>query len=118
MNWLFALILCAAPPASDLSKAKELTYNNAHKEALVVLSKIKIKEVDYNDYCYFKAINHFSLNQKKDAEYWIDKLLDTFDPLPNRYRVVAELMKYDMETWKENDLGDVSRDMEIIKNRL
>ncbi|MGE3807317.1 MAG: hypothetical protein AB7K24_21850, partial [Gemmataceae bacterium] len=37
---------------------------------------------------------------------------------PDRYRMVSLLMLYDMQTWKDKDLGAIARKMNVIKDRL
>jgi predicted secreted Zn-dependent protease len=37
---------------------------------------------------------------------------------PERYRMVAVLMLYDMLTWKDKDLGWIARKMDNIERRL
>ena len=37
---------------------------------------------------------------------------------PERYKMVAALMHFDMQTWREKDLGWVARKMDVVKDRL
>lgn len=120
MKWLLAIFLAtvASIAVASVHEARSFTNNGEHKEALLALDKVKISDADYNEYCYLKAVNHFSMNQAEEASFWIEKLLSSFSEMPKRYHEVAILMKHDMETWTKNDLGDVSRKMKIASERL
>jgi len=128
MKWLLTLFLLLTPVllfADGIKDAKQLTLKAEYQESLVALEKVKMTDENYNEYCYLKAVNHYSLNQQKEAEYWIDKLLGSFSPseipdMPRRYYELCRLMKYDMETWqkKPDDLDDISREMKVITDRL
>ena len=37
---------------------------------------------------------------------------------PDRYKIVSLLMLYDMQTWKDKDLGWIARKMDNIERRL
>ncbi len=125
MRWLAILVLLAVPAfvcAADIKEAKEFTMKAAYQESLDCLAKFKPDEKDYNEYCYLKAINHYSLNQQREAEQWADRIVLSFShqEMPRRYYELCKLMKYDMETWekKSDDLSDISRDMKVITDRL
>jgi hypothetical protein len=38
--------------------------------------------------------------------------------VPERYRLVAVLMAFDMGSWQEKDLGEIARKMNNIQRRL
>lgn len=117
MFFLIFLILIQNPQPSLLDEAKNHAKNLKYEETIEVLKKIKPTKEQYNDYAFLMAISHFSLNQKDEAEKWIKNLTDSFEPLPERYKVLASLMKEDIQDWK-NPVSDISRDMKIISNRL
>jgi hypothetical protein len=55
---------------------------------------------------------------KDRADSSIDRLLVDVAEAPERYRMVAALMHFDMVTWQEKDLGWIARKMENIQRRL
>src|SRR5262249_5652610 len=67
---------------------------------------------------FTKAVAEHSLLMKDDASRTIVRLLDDVVDAPERYRMVAALMHFDMLTWKEKDLGWVARMMNNIERRL
>ncbi len=103
----------------SLAYAKALTSRRVHEDALNVLSAIKAEDVvDPASYLFYRAVAEHALMLKDPAFDSIDRLLvDVVEP-PERYRTVAALMHFDMLTWKEKDLGAVSRKMGVIKDRL
>jgi hypothetical protein len=46
------------------------------------------------------------------------RLLDDVADAPERYKMVAALMVFDMMTWKDKDLGSIARKMDNIERRL
>ena len=57
------------------------------------------------------------------AERWlglasVNRLLNSVQDAPERYTVVANLMKAEMEQWEQEDLGDIARRMHEIEDRL
>jgi hypothetical protein len=55
---------------------------------------------------------------KESADTSIDKLLVDVLDAPERYRMVAALMHFDMLTWQDKDLGWIARKMGNIQRRL
>ena len=55
---------------------------------------------------------------RDQADDSIVRLLDDVADAPERYKMVAALMHFDMLTWREKDLGWVARKMDIIQRRL
>ncbi|HKB35582.1 MAG TPA: hypothetical protein VKD72_03955, partial [Gemmataceae bacterium] len=55
---------------------------------------------------------------KKDANETIVRLLDDVPSAPERYKVVAALMHFDMVSWQEKDLPAIARKMDNIQRRL
>jgi hypothetical protein len=99
--------------------AKQLTDRRAHEEALEVLKATRPEQViDPAAYYFFKAVCENKLLKKQEAIASIDRLLNSVADVPERYAVVAVLMKYDMQNWKDDDLGDIARRMEEIEGRL
>jgi len=55
---------------------------------------------------------------RDQADDSIVRLLDDVADAPERYKMVAALMHFDMLTWREKDLGWVARKMDVVKDRL
>jgi hypothetical protein len=102
-----------------LAYAKALSNRRVHEEALDALKLVKPEQVvDPGVYLFTKAVAEHSLLLKDDASRTIVRLLDDVVDSPERYRMVAALMHFDMLTWKEKDLGWVARMMNNIERRL
>jgi len=99
--------------------AKSLSNRRVYEEALDALKAVKVENtVDPASYFFHKAVSEYSQLQKDEASRSIVRLLDDVDDAPERYRMVAALMYFDMQSWKENDLGWIARKMSNIERRL
>jgi hypothetical protein len=112
----------APPPQSKhdpIRAAAALSLNADYEASEAILSKIKSDEPAYY---YWRMVNAHRLNNKAGVIKWADLILDDFDRAryPLRYRELAALCRHDVETWKDatDDLGDVARDMDVIRDRL
>ena len=74
--------------------------------------------VDPSAYFFHKAVCEHALMLKDKADASIDRLLVDVTDAPERYRMVAALMHFDMVTWQEKDLGWIARKMDNIQRRL
>jgi hypothetical protein len=102
-----------------LAYAKALTTRKVYEEALEALSSLKPEEVvDPPALLFHKAVCEYELMAKDKADSTIDRLLVDAVDAPERYRMVAALMHFDMLTWREKDLGWIARKMEVIQRRL
>lgn len=105
-----------------LSNAADLTNKGEYEASQTILKTIQPKSVDYTKYCFYRATNAFCLNQKEEAEKWIQYLLDNFETYGlnkhARYVHLAQLMQSELKEWKSNDIADVGRDMRISASRL
>lgn len=116
-----------APPTADpfcksnltLIRARTLVQNRFYEEALEALTSIKAEEVvDPASYFFLRAVCEHGLMMKTEATISVNRLLeDVFTP-PERYKAVAVMMAFDMETWQEKDLGEIARKMANIERRL
>ena len=104
-----------------LSYAKALTGKRVYEEALESL-KYAVPEqvVDPAAYYFHKAVAEHALLQKKDAANSIARLLDDVAEAPERYKMVATLMFFDMQGWKDDDkdLSQIARLMDNSERRL
>lgn len=114
MHLLFLYLFFSIDTASQLSLSKE--YN---KSDFILRS---IKNTGDCRYDYYRMINAFQLNNKEDTIRYADYILSSFTPdsIPIRYRDMAYILKAEAETWenKEDDLGDISREMRKVRDRL
>jgi len=102
-----------------LAYAKALTGRHVYEEALASLQAVKPEEVvDPAAYLFHRAVSEHALMMKNEADDSIDRLLVDVAESPERYRMVAALMHFDMLTWQDKDLGWISRKMGVIHNRL
>lgn len=115
---MLLLITAAITLLNPIPQARVQTNGGNYEDSLLLLKSYYPKQEEYNDYAYLKAVNHFALNEKKEAEKWIQNLEDSFNPLPRRYQAMINVMKEDIKIWKEGDLNDIVRDMKRSGTRL
>jgi len=102
-----------------LAYAKALTSRKVYEEALDSFASVKPEDVvDPSAYFFHKAVCEHALMLKDNADSTIDRLLVDVVDAPERYRMVAALMHFDMLTWQEKDLGWIARKMDNIQRRL
>lgn len=120
---LLSLALMAGNPVDSLEEGVKLSQNKNFEASEVVLANVPTSEQNAK-YRFYRLVNAYSLNNKKEAMKWADSFEYDFshEPVPQRYRDLALIMKYDMETWKdedkEHDLDDISREMKKAQHRL
>jgi hypothetical protein len=102
-----------------LAYARALANRRIFEEVQLTLQVVKAENVvDPAVYFFTKAVAEYSLMARPEASAAILRLLEDVDQAPERYRMVAALMELDMRTWQEDDLGWVSRKMNVIADRL
>jgi len=102
-----------------LAYAKALTGRKVYEEALETFAAVKVEDVvDPASYLFHKAVCEHALMLKDRADASIDRLLVDAVDSPERYRMVAALMHFDMVTWQDKDLGWIARKMDNIQRRL
>jgi hypothetical protein len=102
-----------------LAYAKGLSNRRVYDDALEVLKQIKPEQVvDPGAYFFTRAVAEHTLMLKKEADDTIDRLLYDVLDSPERYRSLGSLMRFDMLTWQDKDLGWIARKMNVIKDRL
>src|SRR3990167_10331772 len=117
LSFILNLLLWTNPDI-QLMHVKELSLQRDHESALLLLNQIDPKTVkDRNSYFFYKAVAEFSLRNKSESEKAIEEVLDSFQ-VPDRYMAVVLLMKQEMKTWKDQDLGSIARKMSDIERRL
>jgi len=102
-----------------LAYAKALANRKVYEEGLEALKSVQAEDVvDPGAYYFTKAVAEHSLMMKNEASGSIARLLDDVADAPERYRMVAALMQFDMLTWQEKDMGWIARKMDNIHRRL
>jgi len=102
-----------------LAYARALTSRKVYEEALETFTLVKPEDVvDPSAYFFHKAVCEHALMLKDKADGSIDRLLVDVTDAPERHRMVAALMHFDMLTWQEKDLGWIARKMDNIQRRL
>ena len=102
-----------------LAYAKELCNRRVYEEGLAALKTVKPENVvDPSSYLFYKAVAEHALLLKNDADDTILRLLDDVLDAPERHKMVAALMHFDMRQWRDKDLGWITRKMGNIERRL
>jgi hypothetical protein len=102
-----------------LAYARNLANRKIYEEALETLKLFKAEQtVDPASYLFFRAVAEHGLMQRKEANDSIARLLDDVPSAPERYKVVAALMHFDMVSWQDKDLNAIARKMDNIQRRL
>jgi hypothetical protein len=102
-----------------LAYAKALGDRRIYEESLAALRTTKPEMVvDPSTYLFTRAVAEHALLLKKDAEATIVRLLDDVIDAPQRHKAVAALMHFDMQNWRDKDLGWIARKMNNIERRL
>jgi hypothetical protein len=106
-----------------LAYAKALSNRKVYEEALETLKLFKAEQVvDPASFLFHKAVAEHGLILKKEANETIARLLDDVPTAPERYRMVAALMHFDMVGWTDRDvldkLASIGRKMDNVQRRL
>jgi hypothetical protein len=106
-----------------LAYAKSLVCRKVYEEGLETLKLFGPEQVvDPASFLFFKSVAEHGLMLKKDANDTIARLLDDVPTAPERYKMVAALMHFDMVSWQDrtvlDKLGTIGRKMDNIQRRL
>jgi len=102
-----------------LAYAKALSNRRIYEETLDAIMQVKGEQVvDPSAYFFHRAVAEYSLMLQRNADESITRLLDDVGDTPERYKMVAMLMHFDMMTWQDKDLGWIARKMDNIQRRL
>jgi hypothetical protein len=102
-----------------LAYAKALSQRRVYEESLTALKAAQPEQVvDPGTYLFHRAVAEHALLLKDDATRSIVRLLDDAVDVPDRYKMVSALMAFDMQSWKQKDLGEIARKMDNIERRL
>jgi hypothetical protein len=101
--------------------AKALAGKNVFEEALDALKVVQPElVVDPASFYFHKAVAENKLILRDQATVSITRLLDDVADAPDRYKMVATLMFFDMQNWSrdEKDLTNIGRLMDNSGRRL
>jgi hypothetical protein len=103
-----------------LAFARGAANKKAYEEALDAFKTARPEvAVDPASFYFFKAVSEHATMQKDAASASIVKLLDDVADAPDRYKMVATLMFFDMQNWAtETDLANLVRLMDNSGRRL
>ena len=106
--------------------ARALAGKKVYEEALLAVADAKAEDVvDPSAFLFFKAVAEHSIAgykkvRKVDAVASLVRLLDDVTDAPDRYKMVATLMFFDLQNWSkdEKDLGNIGKLMDSSGRRL
>jgi len=101
--------------------AKALGGKRVYEEALDALKNVTPElVVDPSQYFFYKAVAEHSLIKKDEALGTIARMIDDVADTPDRYKMVATLIYFDMQNWSadRNDLSNIGRLMDNSGRRL
>jgi len=104
-----------------LAYARNLTSARVYEEALEALEAVQAEQVvDPAAYLFHKAVAEHALIKKDKAMKTIVRLLDDVQDAPDRYKMLATVMFFDMQSWKkdEKDLSNIVKLMDNSERRL
>ena len=104
-----------------LAFAKGNATKMAYEEALEALNAVTPEQVvDPATYFFFKAVSEHATMKRDAATGTISRLLDDVVDAPDRYRMVATLMFFDMVNWSPDpkDLTNIEKLMDNSGRRL
>ncbi|HJZ53512.1 MAG TPA: hypothetical protein VKE74_01050, partial [Gemmataceae bacterium] len=104
-----------------LAFAKASASKKAYEETLEALNAVAPEQVvDPAAYFFYKAVAAHAMMQKDEASTAINRLRNDVQDPPDRYRMVAILMFFDMEKWSPDpkDLSNIERLMDNSGRRL
>jgi hypothetical protein len=102
-----------------LAYARNLSHRRIYEEALDALRLFRPEQViDPSTYLFHRAVAEHAMLLKEDATRTIVRLLDDTVDVPDRHKMVAVLMAFEMGGWQEKDLGSIARKMDNIERRL
>jgi hypothetical protein len=106
--------------------ARALAGKKVYEEALLAVKGVKAEEVvDPSAFLFFKAVAEHSVAgyqkaRKVDAVASLSRLLDDATDTPDRYKMVATLMFFDLQNWSKDDkhLSNIGKLMDSSGRRL
>lgn len=113
-----ALTISLCLGGSATTTALKLTQSLEYEKSEQILSHIRVGKSEAPPaYLYLRLINNFKLLHKKECLRYAEDILDLFD-CPERYKVMAYIIRDDASQWKTGDMGDISREMAQVTERI
>lgn len=108
------LLMFAILQNSDIHR--QLCMAEKYEQAIAIHKLVKR---DHSIH-FWQAVAHFKTGNKVEAKKSLKNYLIPLSDvkLIERYQVVAERMLDELEEWKDNDMGDIARDMDNSARRL
>jgi hypothetical protein len=102
-----------------LAYAQAFSKREMYEESLDTLRLVRPTEViDPAAYYYHRALAEYGLLLPKEARQSITALEQDVVEAPERYLRVAGLMRHDMQSWRDRDLGAAARVMKNAGRRI
>jgi hypothetical protein len=106
-----------------LAYARALINRKVYEEGLETLKMVKAEQtIDPASYLFFKAVAEHGQMDRSAANETIARLLDDVPSAPERYKMVAALMHFDMLGWTDrgvlDKLAGIGRKMDNVQRRL
>jgi hypothetical protein len=103
-----------------LAYARLLCLRKAYEEALEVLKLVRPEQVvDPGAYYFYRAVAEHKTLHREDTLRSVDRMFSQVEEVPERYFVLASLLKYDLQRWDgRKNLDYVARRMDEIAGRL
>lgn len=101
--------------------AKALAGKRIYEEALGSLKAVQPEQVvEPATYYFYRAVAEHALIKRDDATTSIVRLIEDVTDAPDRYKMVATLMFFDIQNWarEEKDLANIGRLMDNSGRRL
>lgn len=116
--FIASILLCQSNQIHQ-REAVLLSRKHNYEQSEKILELVKPNPESHSEYCFTRLLNNFRLNRKKDSLYWYSELESSFLEIPERYKVVANLIKNEIDLWGDRDeIDDIARDMLKVKDRL
>ena len=99
--------------------ARWLAQHELYDEVLAVLAKINLQEVvDPAGLLFYQMIAAHQLVMPDESRLVLEVLLEQEEQLPHRYLKVAQLLRHDLSSLKDESLDHVARRMNDVRRRL
>lgn len=122
LSFIFLISLSIQPSSLNLPNTEDAVkafQSQNYQASLNILNNLKnVPENELGRIAFYKLANHYRLNHKIETIKAANYIEDFIPDIAERYKVVTFLMKSEAQEWAEDDLGDISRAMEISKARL
>lgn len=103
----------------DLFRARWMTQHRLFDEALAIFDTLSPEEViDPAGLFFYRAVCQSQLLQRQKALDSLSLLLNHTAEVPQRFRLVAEILQAELQKQKDDDLGHISRLMSDVERRL